>query len=160
MTWGRPITMATAAVLLAAIVGQLHAFVGPTLEGAPARLVLPGTVLDVSGVEVDDVARAWVGATLERPLFRADRRPPKAPADPVAEADEPIRLTGLITGPFGNRAIFVSGQDPKPHVAVEGARVGSFLVLSIGPDRAVVESGGNVRTLRPAFVETKSPLRR
>ena len=61
--------------------------------------------------EPGDVLQGWVATALERPLFRTDRRPPKG-ADEVARGgDEPLRLTGVITGPFGNRAIFRVGRE-------------------------------------------------
>ena len=89
---------------------------------------------------------------VERPLFRQDRRPPKG-ADEVARGgNEPLRLTGVITGPFGNRAIFRSGESAKPIVAEEKAQLNGFTVRSIEPGKAViVETDGTVRTLKPSF---------
>ena len=85
-------------------------------------------------------------------MFRTDRRPPKG-ADEVARGgNEPLRLTGVITGPFGNRAIFRSGESAKPIVAEEKAQLNGFTVRSIEPGKAViVETDGTVRTLKPSF---------
>ncbi len=104
------------------------------------------------GAETGDVLQGWVATVLERPLFREDRRPPKG-ADEVARGgNEPLRLTGVITGPFGNRAIFRSGESAKPIVAEEKAQLNGFTVRSIEPGKAViVESDGTVRTLKPSF---------
>jgi hypothetical protein len=71
-----------------------------------------------------------------------------------------LRLTGVITGPSGNRAIFMSGKNPQPIVAKEGTHVNDFVVRSIRPDEVVVDTDGNLRTLKPAFAEeAKTPHR-
>ena len=118
-------------------------------------------------------AQGWVATALERPLFRTDRRPPKG-ADEVARGgDEPLRLTGVITGPFGNRAIFRSGESAKPIVAEEKAQLNGFMVRSIEPGKAIiVETDGTAatsfrnrivadacRSFRPVIVVTRICLR-
>ena len=97
---------------------------------------------------------------LERPLFRENRRPPQVSGDPASRADEPTRLTGVMTGPFGNRALFLTAGNPKPIVAQEGSRVGDFVVLSIEPGQAVVQSGETTRILQPVFSEGGRKSRR
>jgi hypothetical protein len=124
------------------------------------RSPLIGTVRSAPGLATVDAVQGWVATVLGRPLFREDRRPPKTANDVVMKGDEPTRLTGVITGPFGNRAIFMSGANPQPIVAKEGTRVSDFVVRSIQPDQVIVESDGGVRTLKPSFAdEAKSPHR-
>jgi hypothetical protein len=68
------------------------------------------------------------------------------------KGDEPLRLTGVITGPFGNRANFRSGESAKPFVAEEKAQLNGFTVRSIEPGKAViVDTDGAFRTLKPSF---------
>ena len=119
----------------------------------PATLAVAALLAGAIVWELQDVAGPdWVATALERPLFRQDRRPPKG-ADEVARGgNEPLRLTGVITGPFGNRAIFRSGDSAKPIVAEEKAQLNGFMVRSIEPGKAViVETDGTVRTLKPSF---------
>ena len=148
-----PATLAVAALLLGAIVWELQDVAGPD-HGTPAeRSSAVPVVRAAPVVEPGDVLQGWVATALERPLFRTDRRPPKG-ADEVARGgDEPLRLTGVITGPFGNRAIFMSTGDAKPLTVQEGTRVGDFVVRSIEAGGVVVEAAGKVRTLRPSFAQ-------
>jgi len=127
---------------------------------ASGRSPLVGTVRAAPGLAAVDVVQGWATTVLGRPLFRADRRPSKTANETVAKADEAPRLTGVITGPFGNRAMFTSGGNPQPVVVKEGAHVGDFVVRSIRPDEVIVDVDGSLRTLKPAFAETaKSPRR-
>lgn len=104
------------------------------------------------------IAEAWLATAQERPLFRVDRRPPTLTNDAVPKGDGPARLTGVLTGPFDHRAIFVAAADPKPFVVREGDRVADFVVRSIRPGRViVVEAGGAERILQPSFAEAPSP---
>ncbi len=155
-----PVALATSAVLLATLAWQVHGFARPSLGAMAGRSTVPARASDPPGLDVNDVAQGWVGTALERPLFRGDRRPARAPDDLGPKADEPMRLTGVITGPFGNRAIFMSAKGAKPIVVGEGARVGNFVVRSIEPGRALVELGGDVRILKPTFAEAALPVRR
>jgi hypothetical protein len=147
-----PATLAVAALLAGAIVWELQDVAGPD-PGLPSQRSSAAPVARAaSGADESDVMQGWVATALERPLFRQDRRPPKG-ADEVARGgNEPLRLTGVITGPFGNRAIFRSGDSAKPIVAEEKAQLNGFMVRSIEPGKAViVETDGTVRTLKPSF---------
>ena len=155
-----PIALATATILLASICWELHSFAEPKAVGSPARQAVPALVLDAPEIDAIETAQGWVATAVERPLFRRDRRPLKAAADAVLEADESLRLTGVIIGPFGNRAIFVLGSNSKSIVMVEGVRVGDLMVRLIEPGQAVIESGGNVRTLKPTFAKEGLSLQR
>jgi len=144
--------LAMAVLLVAVLVWEVQESAGP--EAGPAlgpRIAMP-TARGADAGEPGNVVQEWVTTALERPLFREDRRPPKG-ADAVAtRGAEPLRLTGIITGPFGNRAIFLAADNPKPIVAQEKTEVAGFTVRSIEPGKAVVvEPDGTVRTLRTAF---------
>ena len=165
-----PIALAAAAILLASIGWELHGFAEPGTVQSPGRQAAPALVLGAPEIgapgtgapEIDAIkaAQGWVATAVERPLFRRDRRPLRTATDAVLEADESLRLTGVIIGPFGNRAIFVSGKDAKSIVMVQGVRVGDLLVRLIEPGRAVIESGGKVRTLKPTFSKEGLELQR
>jgi hypothetical protein len=103
----------------------------------------------------EEPAVAWVATALERPLFRENRRPAKS-IDVGSPTGGPARLTGIMTGPFGKRAIFASPNEAKPIVVGEGGRVADFVVRSIGPGQALIEADGSMRTLRPAFAGSPS----
>ncbi len=146
-----PATLAVAALLLGAIVWELQDVAGPDPGTPSGRSAAVPVARAAPEAEPGDVLQGWVATALERPLFRTDRRPPKD-ADVARGGDEPLRLTGVITGPFGNRAIFRSGESAKPIVAEEKAQLNGFTVRSIEPGKAViVETDGNVRTLKPSF---------
>jgi hypothetical protein len=145
-----PAALAVAALLLGTIVWELQDAAGPGLPSG--RSSAAPVARAASGADTSDVLQGWMATALGRPLFRQDRRPPKG-ADEVARGgNEPLRLTGVITGPFGNRAIFRSGENAKPIVAEEKAQLNGFMVRLIEPGKAVVvETDGNVRTLKPSF---------
>jgi hypothetical protein len=122
-----------------------------------ARSPITGTVHAAAGPETSDVMQGWVSTALARPLFREDRRPIKSAGDAGPKGDGPIRLAGVITGPTGNRAIFMSGDNAKPIVVKEGAHVGDFVVRTIEPGHVVVDTDGMVRTMNLSFSETAKP---
>lgn len=102
-------------------------------------------------------ADAWLVSALERPLLRSNRRPDKAFGESQRRNNEAPRLAGVITGPFGNRAIFTVPGSPKSFVAKEGSHVGTFVVGSIQPGRVIVESDGGSHTYRPMYAEQRQP---
>ena len=135
-----PATLAVAALLLGAIVWELQDVAGPDPGTPSGRSSAVPVARAAPEAEPGDVLQGWVATALERPLFRTDRRPPKG-ADEVARGgDEPLRLTGVITGPFGNRAIFRSGESAKPY---RGGREGAVERLHGALDRA--RQGGHRR---------------
>jgi hypothetical protein len=142
----------TAGLLGGVLAWEVQDFSGP--EPGPAvrpRAAAPAARAAAAG-EPGGIAQEWVATALERPLFREDRRPPKGADAVVARGNEPLRLTGIITGPFGKRAIFLSSDSPKPIIVQENAEVSGFIVRTIEPGKAVVvEPDGTVRTMRPAF---------
>lgn len=66
---------------------------------------------------------------LARPLLQPGRRP-TAPSRSVAPESAPPRLTALLSGPFGRRAIVLVGG--RSLTVQEGADAGGWTVLSIG----------------------------
>ncbi len=133
---------------------------------APAAAALPAPPHTVPlsdttpATESGDITRDWVATILARPLFRDNRRPvADAGVALASRGDDQARLSGVVTGPFGNRAIFISAGSPKPIVVEVGGRISGAIVRTIEPGRVVVESGGGVRTLTPAFADAK-PVRR
>jgi hypothetical protein len=122
------------------------------VEEAP-RPTPSDAVATAPSAEIGQPDQNWLATTLERPLFRADRRPPRPPAS--SPPAQPARLTGLMTGPFGRRAIFQIVDNPKPVVAEEGMRIGGLVVRSIDADRAVVETEGELRTMMPSFAQAR-----
>jgi hypothetical protein len=102
-------------------------------------------------------AERWAAIARARPLFREDRRPESEPAGMASNLDVTVRLTGVLTGPFGNRAIFiVTAQKAKPVSVQAGDHVGNLLVRSIEPGRVIVEGHGEARTLTPSFAAAAS----
>jgi hypothetical protein len=92
-----------------------------------------------------------------RPLFSPTRRPPdSAPATSAAaqvtEAkDELPRLTGVLFGPSGGRAIF-SGRDGKSRAAGVGDEVGAFRIQEIAPGQVTLSGSEGERMLHPTYI--------
>lgn len=156
----RGLPVALAAALLTLMLWEVHDFVASELAEVPRRPPVPALIRDVPEFDASEVAQGWVGIALERPLFRENRRPLKASSTVALEADEPMRLTGVIIGPFGNRAIFMSGKNAKPIVMMEGSSMGGLTVRSIETGQATIQSGGNFHTMKPTFVEEEFPMPR
>jgi hypothetical protein len=150
--------LVTAAALAGTVYWEVQDSAAPDPAVTTGRTPVAGLVHAAPGPETSDVMQGWVSTALARPLFREDRRPIKTAVDAGLKGDGPIRLAGVITGPTGNRAIFVSGESVKPIVAMEGAHVGDFVVRSIEPGHVVVDSDGMVRTLNLSFSDAaKTP---
>jgi hypothetical protein len=132
---------------------------GPDLSAvAPSRSPLISSVRAAPGPDTDSVMQGWVSTSLERPRFREDRRPARNADDVASKGDGPTRLAGVITGPFGNRAIFMAAENAKPVVAKEGAHVADFIVRTIEPGQVIIEADGLVRTLKLTFSDAgKAP---
>jgi hypothetical protein len=152
----RILILAAATVTLTAAVALEAAFVltAPS-DAMPSRRAAVEITGHVMPSAPDEPAAAWMATALERPLFRENRRPAKS-IDIGNPADGPARLTGVMTGPFGKRAIFTSPNEARPIVVIEGGRVADFVVRSIGPGQAIIEADGSMRTLRPAFAGNPS----
>jgi hypothetical protein len=119
-----------AGTLAVEVVRPVGDSVGVPVLAVPERAV-PRVAVEVP-VDVDGV--------LGRPLFAPSRRAPAvaiAPVGTVAVREVP-RLTGVILGPDGGRAIFVDGGGGKAVAVGDGGRVGSYVVQSIAEDAVVV----------------------
>ncbi|MGI4952675.1 MAG: hypothetical protein ACRYGM_12815 [Janthinobacterium lividum] len=74
----------------------------------------------------------------------------------AAKAVQDMRLTGVIAGPFGRRAILVVAGSTKPVVVQAGDRVGGAVVREIGKGQVLVEADGAIRTLAMPFMVAAS----
>jgi hypothetical protein len=103
-------------------------------------------------------ALAGIAASIvERPLFSPDRRRTDEPATAAASglAHEALpRLTGVLVGPLGGRAIFASA-DGKSHTAGAGDAIGGFKVRTIGPGTVIVTGSEGDRVLHPTYVASQ-----
>ena len=97
-------------------------------------------------------------ATLERPLFVKERRPPRAseptPVEKPAEtADEPanpvnLRLTGILDAASGGRrALIVSPDEPFGKWLIEGAEIDGWRLVSIERRSVQITGGGKLKQL-------------
>jgi hypothetical protein len=145
--------LVTAAALAGTIYWEAQDPAAPDATATPGRSAAIGIAHAAPAPDTNDVMQGWVATALARPLFREDRRPIRSAADDGQKGDGPARLTGVITGPFGNRAIFMSGANAKPVVVSEGAHVSDFVVRAIEPGQVVVEADGMVRTMKLSFAE-------
>ena len=150
--------LVTAAALSGTIYWETRDNAAPDLVAAP-RAPVTSVAHAAPGPDANEVMQGWTSTALARPLFREDRRPPAVSADAGPKGDGPTRLTGVITGPEGNRAIFMAGTNAKPIVAKEGAHVSDFVVRSIKPGQVVVEADGMVRTIKLTFSDVAKPPR-
>jgi hypothetical protein len=145
-------SLIAAASLGTAIYWEVRNVVTADVAKAAVHIAIPNVVHDTTAVGPTGAVEGWVATTLARPLFRENRRPESEQAGVASNRDEPARLAGVITGPFGNRAIFmVTAGDPKPITVREGAHIGNLVIRSIEPGQVVVEVGGSVRAMVPAF---------
>ena len=132
---------------------------GAVAEGAPKVARASALPAGARVLTVAEAAGGWAATSLRRPLFRSDRRPVAGTTDVNAKGDQRPRLAGVMTGPFGNRAIFMSPSNPKPVVVQVGGNFGGMLVRSIEAGQVVVESEGSLYTIKPSFTEMRPPPR-
>lgn len=93
----------------------------------------------------------WLTTILARPLFSPDRRPPAAASAVSGERLAGLpRLSGVLVGPFGRRAIFAS-DGGKPLVVGEGGRVADWTVRVIEAGAVEVAGPDGDHILRPSF---------
>ena len=152
-----PLALAVTAALAGIVQLELQGAFGPDSGAVPNRPAIPAAA-DAPAPGLKDAAQDWVTTALGRPLFSANRRPAQAVAVVTAVTAAPaVRLTGVMTGPFGRRAIFMVAGNAKPVVVEAGGRVGGAVVREIRQGQAVVESDGAVRTLTPSFTAAPRP---
>lgn len=102
----------------------------------------------------EDHTDEWVETILARPLFSRDRKPTPVLAKSggaVAVSTMP-RLTGVMVGPEGARAIFAPAEsNGKLLVASKGTTLGPYTVEAIEPGRVTVSGPEGTVKLQPSF---------
>jgi hypothetical protein len=149
-------SLVVAVALLATIGWEVQSASQYGADDTPGRPTPSSLAAAIPAPAPADPVDSWVTTSLERPLLRESRRPDRAAGEAQRKGDETPRLAGIITGLFGNRAIFMVPGTAKPVVAKEGSQVTNFVVRSIEPGRVVVESASGLRTYKPLFAE-KNP---
>lgn len=117
------------------------------LPAAPSRPVVPRPI-------------GAYGATLERPLFEATRRPKPVDVQPVAEAvpsasephltpAEELRIVGIMRPRKGSSSqrVLVRSADAQAIWVETGASIGGWTVSAIGDRTITVEGGGQRREI-------------
>jgi hypothetical protein len=150
-------SLLVAAVSVATIGWEVRSFVNQDLGGIPEVAPMPVVPLTASAIDSVVDLNVLLLVALERPLFSENRRPAKTDGDLALRNGSAMRLAGVLTGPFGNRAIFIPVDQGKPVVVREGAHISDVFVRLIEPGRVVVELRDNVRTLTPSFDAIDSP---
>lgn len=99
----------------------------------------------------NDHAQGWVTTILDRPLFSATRRAAPAAAASTIAGVIPPRLSGVLISGLQTRAIFAGVPGEKGLVAGEGARVGAYVVQSIGIGQVTLVGPEGTLVLKPTF---------
>lgn len=107
-----PIALAVAAGLAGVVYLELEGAAEPDAGAVPGRPLAPAAAA-APAPHREDAAQDWAATALGRPLFSADRRPVHAVDATAAKAAQDMRLTGVIAGPFGRRAILVVRATPS-----------------------------------------------
>lgn len=129
----------------------------PEIAARPAASEpAPAAVRTVDVGSLAGIARG----VLERPLFTPGRRPvPVSASDtkPAASAarDSLPRLTGVIFGPRGGRAIF-AGPSDKSIILAPGGVIAGYAVKDIGPGVVTVSGASGDRVLRPTYQSSQT----
>lgn len=122
----------------------------PAAPIAPLRQPSPGATASDAAPRAD-FSPQWVSTILNRPLFSTTRRPPRgAAASGTAGAGLP-RLSGVMVSGSQTRAIFAGAAGAKAVIAGEGARVGAYVVQSIGAGQVTLVGPDGPLVVRPAF---------
>ncbi len=146
-------TAPPAKILLALIgalaLGVLLVWVGPTPDEGTAPAPAIGRAAKAAAALPPRQAALWASRVLARPLFSISRRPAREnPKHPGEAAPGQARLSGIMVGRFGRRAIFAPEGGGKPLVLAEGASVNESTIARIMPNAVILASGAE---LRPSF---------
>ena len=125
-------------------------------EPARARAVVP--VRPKPAAVHDEPVADWIATALARPLPSPTRRPAAANPVPAQDAGGALRLTGIMIGPTGRRAMFVAEQGGKPLVVEEGATVQTYRVERIEAGGVSLSGPDGGRMLRPSFAGRAAAL--
>ena len=131
--------------------------VGAFAPAQPPMAPPPHAVVAAAAVPAvaPDRTNEWVNAILARPLFSRDRRPAAGgggTASATAVSSLP-RLSGVLVGPFGRRAIFAA-DGSKPMVVGEGAQVSNWTVRVIEAGAVRLMGPGGEQVLHPSFAQS------
>jgi len=97
----------------------------------------------------------WANVVLARPIFAISRRPPRVEAFGRNDATpSEARLSGILIGRFGRRAIFAPEGGGKPLVLSEGASINESTIRNITPGQVTLASGA---VLKPEFDKNRAP---
>ncbi len=121
----------------------------PSAEVAPTRQRAAASASAAPAPDAD-LKLKWVATALTRPLFSPDRRPVADSAVAGAGLSALPRLTAILVGPFGRKAIF-AGDDRKPLVMQVGARISTYTIQAIDLEQVRVVGPDGVRVLYPTF---------
>jgi hypothetical protein len=94
---------------------------------------------------------AWVVRISARPLFSSTRRPALVQAVRANRPAELPRLSGLISWPGGNYAIFVPEKSSHTVVVGEGATLGQWTVQNITADTVTIRHGEKRVVMHTSF---------
>jgi hypothetical protein len=144
-------SLVVAVALLATIGWEVQSASQYGADDTPGRPTPSSLAAAIPAPAPADPVDSWVTTSLERPLLRESRRPDAVAAGVAQKGDGILRLAGVVTGPFGDRAIFVLPGVAKPVIANVGAHVSDFVVRTIEPGRVVVDANGIARTYRPMY---------
>jgi hypothetical protein len=143
-----PALGALASVLACVLAWELLPAADDGADIAPPRPepVQARAAADANIYPLNDIA----GTLLGRPLFSPERRPAPPESSPAGAAEDIPRLTGIIIGPDGARAIFDDGSG-RLKVAAQGDMLGRFKIGTIGFGQVSLIASEGERVLRPRF---------
>jgi len=118
-----------------------------------AAMLVPGTAYPTARAAERGTPSEWVRTLLDRPLFSATRRPTAPLSDMESRPLLSLpRLTGIVVHDGERHAIFtVADAGQRSVVALEGGRVGSFIVLKIEPQQVIVSGPNGLQAVRTSF---------
>ena len=160
MNRAAPVLLAGFAIVLAVVIAlEIGAGFG---NGEPAPPIATRFAAPAAGAANSTTSRSetasWTATALARPLFNPERRPVQEATTSAVLVTETPRLTGVMVGPFGKRAIFATDDDGKPMVVDEGGMVGGYVVQAIEDGTVTVNGPDGPQTLRPSFTNAPPPL--
>lgn len=133
------------ALLAAALSGVIAWTVADHRPPPQAQAVVPVAPAALAAASRPNDPGTPAQTILARPLFDPARRPPPVVAAGSGASEPPPRLTALIAGPFGRRAILVMGEQSRTVEA--GAVLGEWTVTSIGATSVAVAGRDGKHTL-------------